>query len=134
MYNLHILHNGLEWERLHQNQHDDGQSQRPTPRSTTDRSPQAATTAQQIRHGQQTERDDGQRWEVLPEVERIEKRWERGKERERTEKDSKRELQQPQTPTTQARGETAGGTTASTQKRPVCSRLQFCFCGVCRTH
>lgn len=25
------------------------------------------------------------------------------------------------------------GTTASTQKQPVCSRFQFCFCGVCGT-
>ena len=117
MCKLHILHNGLECGSLHQNQHDDGQSQRPTPRSTTDRSPQAATTAQQIRHGQQTERNDGQRWEVLPEVERIEKgeekRERRGSERKRTVKESfssrrprrrRPERKQP------------GGMTASTQK------------------
>ena len=84
MYNLHILHNGLEWERLHRSQHDNGQKQRPTPRSTTDRSPQAATTAQQIRHGQQTERNDGQRWEVC-------RRWREDRKEVRKEEKRKRE-------------------------------------------
>ena len=70
MCKLHILHNGLEWERLHRSQHDDGQHQHPNAQKHDGQKPAGGNDcpADQTRPADGTQRRP--EVEVLLEVER----------------------------------------------------------------